>query len=50
MVLAPIPPDYADWLTSLKSRIRAARSRAALTVNAGLIRLYHQIGRDILDR
>ena len=50
MVLAQIPPDYADWLTSLKSRIRAARSRAALTVNAGLIRLYHQIGRDILDR
>jgi hypothetical protein len=45
-----IPADYAHWLEAVKSRIAAARSRAALAVNAELIRLYHGIGRDILER
>jgi predicted nuclease of restriction endonuclease-like (RecB) superfamily len=45
-----IAADYAQWLESLKSRISAARSRAALAVNAELIQLYHEIGRDILER
>jgi hypothetical protein len=44
------PPDgYADWLADLKVRIHAAQQRAALTVNTELLRLYWQIGRDILD-
>ena len=42
--------DYADWLGALKTRIRNARVQAALAVNAELIALYWQIGRDILDR
>ncbi|MBY4898268.1 YhcG family protein [Cupriavidus sp. AU9028] len=42
--------DYIDWLEALKNRISAARSRAALAVNAELVRLYHEIGRDILER
>lgn len=46
----PLPPDYADWLTSLKSRIHAAQQRATLAVNQELIRLYWQIGHDILER
>lgn len=41
---------YADWLGDLKSRIRTARMRAALAVNAELVRLYWEIGRDILSR
>jgi predicted nuclease of restriction endonuclease-like (RecB) superfamily len=41
---------YADWLASLKGKISAARSRAALAVNAELIHLYHQIGKEILER
>ena len=45
-----IPADYAQWLETVKGRIAAARSRAALAVNAELIRLYHGIGRDILER
>jgi len=45
-----IPSEYADWLDSVKCRIQSARSRAALAVNAELIRLYHSIGSDILDR
>lgn len=45
-----IPSDYADWLASLKSRISGARQRAALAVNEELVRLYHQIGSEILER
>lgn len=46
----PLPPDYSDWLASLKSRIQGARQRALLAANAEQIRLYHDIGREILDR
>ena len=42
--------EYADWLGTLKARIRDARLQAALAVNTELIALYWQIGRDILDR
>lgn len=45
-----LPVDYADWLVSLKQRIRGARQRAVLAANEEQIRLYHDIGRDILDR
>lgn len=45
-----IPTDYAAWLTEVKSRIQSARSRAALAVNSEVIRLYHSIGCDILER
>lgn len=46
----PLPPDYVDWLASLKSRIQGARQRALLSANAEQIRLFHDIGRDILER
>lgn len=46
----PLPADYGDWLISLKSRIQGARQRALLSANAEQIRLYHDIGREILDR
>lgn len=48
--LAPMPPDYADWLVELKTRIHAAQQRAALAVNRELVLLYWQIGHDILQR
>jgi len=48
--IAAIPADYADWLADIKTRVMAARQRAALAVNAELIGLYWQIGRDILQR
>lgn len=44
------PEGYADWPTGRKERIDAARQRAALAVNTELLRLYREIGRDILDR
>ena len=46
----PLPADYGHWLASLKSRIQGARQRALLYANAEQIRLYHDIGRDILER
>lgn len=45
-----LPEDYADWLANLKQRINGARQKAALAANHEQIRLYHDIGRDILDR
>ena len=45
-----LPVGYSDWLVSLKQRIQGARQRAVLAANEEQIRLYHDIGRDILDR
>ncbi|MBU0699876.1 DUF1016 family protein [bacterium] len=45
-----LPVDYADWISSLKKRIVGARQRIVLSANEEQIRLYHDIGRDILDR
>jgi len=41
---------YNHFLHELKTRIRAARTRAALAINRELVLLYWQIGRDILER
>ena len=45
-----IPADYGVWLTDLKNRIQGARQRALLAANHEQIRLYHDIGKDILNR
>lgn len=44
------PQGYADWLTSLKSKIDGAQQRSSLSVNKELILLYWQIGSDIITR
>lgn len=45
------PPDgYREWLDDLKVRVHDARQRAALAVNTEMLRLYWQIGHDILVR
>jgi predicted nuclease of restriction endonuclease-like (RecB) superfamily len=46
----PVSDDYARWLTSLKAEIQGARARAVLSVNQEVIRLYHRIGAEILER
>ena len=48
--LTPPPEGYVDWLADLKGRIHSAQQRATLAVNRELVRLYWQIGRDILAR
>ncbi|RKP43350.1 PDDEXK nuclease domain-containing protein [Trinickia fusca] len=50
MTEVAISPDYAAWLAELKTRVEAARQRAALAVNHELVSLYWQIGQDILQR
>ena len=48
--LTALPVDYAAWLSDLKQRIQGARHRALLAANDEQIRLYHDIGRDIIER
>jgi hypothetical protein len=48
--VSAIPEGYASWLAELKTRIVGARQRAAFSVNQEQIRLYWQIGCDILER
>ena len=45
-----LPSDYAEWLTSLKNRINGARQKVLLAANHEQIRLYHEIGTEILER
>ena len=42
--------DYIDFLEDLKARIKAARTRAVLSVNSELISLYWDIGRRIVEK
>ncbi len=39
-----LPADYGPLLAEIKSRVRAAQSRAVLAVNAELVRMYWDIG------
>lgn len=43
-----LPAGYATILADLKTRVRAAQLRAAVSVNRGLIALYWDIGRTIV--
>jgi len=45
-----LPADYPQFLADVKARIAGARTRAALAVNSELVKLYWEIGRDILER
>ncbi|MEQ9997147.1 PDDEXK nuclease domain-containing protein [Pectobacterium versatile] len=45
-----MPNDYSDWLAELKGRIHNVQQRAVLAVNRELVRLYWQIGQEILVR
>lgn len=47
---ALLPTGYAELLDDLKGRVRSAQLRAAVSVNAELIRLYWDIGRAIVGR
>lgn len=49
-ITTTVPDGYADWLLQLKTEIKYAQQRAALSVNSELVHLYLRIGRDILLR
>jgi len=42
--------EYKVWLTELKSKIRSAQIKAAVTVNAALIRFYWELGQMISEQ
>lgn len=42
--------DYQHFLTTLKAQIQLAQQRASLVVNQELLKLYWNIGHDILQR
>ncbi len=44
-----LTPDYKSFVESIKSTIRSAQIKAALTVNEQLIKLYWDIGRRIVS-
>ena len=48
--MAGLPSDYGAFLESLKRRIRQVQTKAMLSVNRELIRLYWDIGRLIVER
>ncbi len=48
--LSSLPPGYAELLEDLKARIRRAQVRAAVAASRELIRLYWDIGREIVRR
>lgn len=50
-MMANLPiKEYGEFLQSLKERVSTSRYKAARTVNAELILLYHHIGTEILNR
>ena len=42
--------DYKDWLQNLKRKIQQSQIKAAIQVNSELLRLYWQIGKDIVEK
>jgi hypothetical protein len=42
--------DYFHWINDLKSKIHAAQTKVALTINSQLLELYWEIGKDISER
>lgn len=46
---AALPAGYATILADLKTRVRAAQLRAAVSVNRGLIALYRDLGKTIVE-
>jgi predicted nuclease of restriction endonuclease-like (RecB) superfamily len=47
---AALPAGYPAFLAEIKARIAVARTRAVLAVNSELIKLYWEIGHEILER
>ncbi len=42
--------NYKKFITSLKNKIRSAQVKGAVAVNKELIRLYWEIGEEILEK
>jgi len=45
-----IDEDYKNWIVEIKSKIRSAQMKAALSVNAALIEFYWDLGKMIAEK
>ena len=45
-----IQSEYKSWIGELKQRIRQSQIKAAVRVNTELLRLYWEMGRDIVEK
>lgn len=45
-----VPKDYAQFLKQLQDKIKHAQTEASLAVNTELIKLYWEIGKDIVEK
>jgi hypothetical protein len=43
-------PEYRNWLTDIKQRIRQAQVKAAVQVNTTLLTFYWELGAEIVER
>jgi len=43
-------PEYRNWLTDIKQRIRQAQVKAAMQVNTALLNFYWELGAEIVER
>jgi predicted nuclease of restriction endonuclease-like (RecB) superfamily len=41
--------EYRDWFSELKSKVRSAQAKAAITINAALISFYWELGKMISE-
>lgn len=48
--MSPLQNNYLNIVISLKEKIRQARTRAAISVNAELLKLYWEIGNTIIEQ
>lgn len=48
--LIRINTEYQEWFAELKLRIRQRQIKAAVKVNTELIRMYWDLGRDIVEK
>lgn len=45
-----LTPEYKEWLTQIKNKIRSTQAKAAFAVNSALIHFYWEIGMMISER
>lgn len=42
--------EFLEWVTTLKSKIRSAKNKLALSINSQVLELYWELGKDIAEK
>jgi len=48
--MSHLDPTYKQWIFDLKEKVRSAQLKAAVAVNAQLIQLYWELGKNITEK